>query len=169
MAIPESFLAELNSRIGLADLIGRKVKLIKRGQEFTGLCPFHNEKTPSFTVNEDKGFYHCFGCSAHGSALTFIMQTEGLSFPEAVEHLSAEVGLEMPLSQPRDFQAEARRKTLYEVMQIAADWLEGQLSGMAGREAQGRGEGSGRGTGNTGRRDWYGLWRVMPGMCACSY
>ena len=64
MAIPETFLAELNSRIGLVDLISRKVKLIKRGQEFTGLCPFHNEKTPSFTVNEDKGFYHCFGCSA---------------------------------------------------------------------------------------------------------
>ena len=143
MAIPEHFLAELRSRIGLVDLVGRRVKLIRRGREHTGLCPFHNEKTPSFTVNEDKGFYHCFGCSAHGGAIDFVMATEGLTFPEAVERLAAEAGMEVPRSAPRDVEAEARRKSLYDVMQIAADWFEGQLAGMAGPGArdylQGRG------------------------------
>ncbi len=127
----------------MADLIGRRVKLVKRGREHTGLCPFHNEKTPSFTVNEDKGFYHCFGCSAHGGAIDFVMNTEGLSFPEAVERLAAEAGMEVPRSQPRDQAAEERRRNLYDVMQVAADWFEGQLAGMAGMAArdylQGRG------------------------------
>ena len=136
MAIPEHFLAELRSRIGLAELVGRRVKLTRHGREHTGLCPFHNEKTPSFTVNEDKGFYHCFGCSAHGGAIDFVMNTEGLSFPEAVERLAAEAGLEVPRSAPRDQAAEARRKNLYDVMQIAADWFEGQLIGVAGAGAR---------------------------------
>ena len=135
MAIPEHFLVELRSRIGLADLIGRRVKLVKRGREYTGLCPFHNEKSPSFTVNEDKDFYHCFGCSAHGNAINFVMNTEGLSFPEAVERLAAEAGMDVPRSTPRDQEAEARRKDLYDVMQIAAEWFEGQLVGMAGQGA----------------------------------
>ena len=68
------------------------MKLTRRGREWLGLCPFHNEKTPSFTVNEEKGFYHCFGCQAHGSVFDFVMQQEGLSFPEAVEKLAAEAG-----------------------------------------------------------------------------
>ncbi len=136
MAIPEHFLAELRSRVGLVDLVGRRVKLTRRGREHTGLCPFHNEKTPSFTVNEDKGFYHCFGCSAHGGAIDFVMNTEGLSFPEAVERLAGEAGMEVPQSAPRDREAEERRKNLYDVMQIAADWFEGQLAGLAGDGAR---------------------------------
>jgi len=143
MAIPEHFLAELRSRVGLVDLVARRVKLVKRGREHTGLCPFHNEKSPSFTVNEDKGFYHCFGCQAHGGAIDFVIATEGLSFPEAVERLAAEAGMEVPRSAPRDREAEERRKSLYDVMQIAADWFAGQLIGMAGAGArdylQGRG------------------------------
>jgi DNA primase len=136
MAIPEHFLAELRDRVGLVDLVGRRVKLVKRGREHTGLCPFHNEKTPSFTVNEDKGFYHCFGCQAHGGAIDFVIATEGLSFPEAVERLAAEAGMDVPRSAPRDREAEERRKSLYDVMQIAADWFEGQLIGMAGAGAR---------------------------------
>ncbi|MEE1557460.1 MAG: CHC2 zinc finger domain-containing protein, partial [Alphaproteobacteria bacterium] len=136
MAIPEHFLAELRSRVGLVDLVGRRVKLTRRGREHTGLCPFHNEKTPSFTVNEDKGFYHCFGCSAHGGAIDFVMNTEGLSFPEAVERLAGEAGMEVPQSALRDREAEERRKNLYDVMQIAADWFEGQLAGLAGDGAR---------------------------------
>ena len=136
MAIPEHFLVELRSRIGLADLIGRRVKLVKRGREYSGLCPFHNEKSPSFTVNEDKDFYHCFGCSAHGNAINFVMNTEGLSFPEAVERLAAEAGMDVPRSAPRDHEAEARRKDLYDVMQSAADYFEGQLAGLAGQDAR---------------------------------
>ena len=75
---------EIRARIGLSDRVVRKVKLIRKGHEFSGLCPFHDEKTPSFTVNDDKGFYHCFGCGAHGDVIGFVMHTENLSFPEAV-------------------------------------------------------------------------------------
>ena len=78
MAFPPQFLDEVSSRIGLADLIGRRVKLTRKGREFTGLCPFHNEKTPSFSVSEEKGLFHCFGCGAHGDSFGFIMRTENL-------------------------------------------------------------------------------------------
>ncbi len=96
MAFPPQFLDEVRSRIGLADLIGRRVKLTRKGREFTGLCPFHNEKTPSFSVSEEKGFFHCFGCGAHGDIFGFIMRTENLDFPEAVSRLADEVGLVVP-------------------------------------------------------------------------
>src|SRR3546814_3142616 len=89
-SFPPGFLEELRERVSLAATVGRKVRLIRRGREHTGLCPFHNEKTPSFTVSDDKGFYHCFGCGAHGDAISFLMGTDGLSFPEAVERLAAE-------------------------------------------------------------------------------
>jgi len=85
MALPPQFLDELRARVSVADVVGRRVKLIKRGREFSGLCPFHNEKTPSFTVAEQKGFFHCFGCGAHGDVIGFVMRSDGLSFPEAVE------------------------------------------------------------------------------------
>ena len=87
MSIPTQFLDEIRARVPLAGVVGRRVKLIKRGREHSGLCPFHNEKSPSFTVSEDKGFYHCFGCGAHGDVIGFVMRSEGLSFPEAVERL----------------------------------------------------------------------------------
>ena len=86
MAFSPQFLDELRTRSGLAQVIGRRVRLSRKGGEHIGLCPFHKEKTPSFTVNEDKGFYHCFGCGAHGSAIDFVMHTEGMSFPEAILH-----------------------------------------------------------------------------------
>ena len=73
MAVPSQFLDELRARITVSELIATKVKLVRRGREATGLCPFHNEKTPSFTVNDEKGFYHCFGCGAHGDIISFIM------------------------------------------------------------------------------------------------
>lgn len=136
MAIPRPFIEELLGRTGLADLIGRKVKLQRRGREHTGLCPFHNEKTPSFTVNEEKGFYHCFGCGAHGTAIDFLMQTENLPFPEAVERLAGLAGMDVPRSAPRDQAAEARRRGLYEVMDLAATWFENRLAGMEGTSAR---------------------------------
>ena len=98
MAIPETFLAELNGRIDLVDLISRKVKLIKRGQEFTGLCPFHNEKTPSFSVAPDKGIYHCFGCGQGGNAVNFIMEYEKITFVEALQQLGKELSIEVEFS-----------------------------------------------------------------------
>src|SRR3546814_17256308 len=101
MSFPPGFLEELRERVSLAATVGRKVRLIRRGREHTGLCPFHNEKTPSFTVSDDKGFYHCFGCGAHGDAISFLMGTDGLSFPEAVASLAAEAGMEVT-SAPRE-------------------------------------------------------------------
>ena len=90
MAFSPQFLDELRTRSGLADAIGRRVRLSRKGREHIGLCPFHKEKTPSFTVNEDKGFYYCLSCGAHGDVINFVMNTEGLTFPEAVERLAAE-------------------------------------------------------------------------------
>ena len=100
MAFPEQFLNELRNRSGLVDIIGQKVKLTRKGREYLGLCPFHKEKTPSFTVNEDKGFFHCFGCQANGSVFDFIMKFEGLSFPEAVERLASLAGMDVPRDTP---------------------------------------------------------------------
>src|SRR6476620_5871630 len=93
MAFPSGFLDEVRSRVSLADLVGRRVRLTRRGREQGGLCPFHNEKTPSFYVVEDKGFFHCFGCGAHGDAIGFLMRADNLDFIEAVERLAGEAGI----------------------------------------------------------------------------
>ena len=121
MSFPAGFLDELKARVGLADIVGRKVKLVRRGREHTGLCPFHNEKSPSFSVNEQKGFYHCFGCGAHGSVFDFVMQTEGVGFPEAVERLAAEANMELPQRTPQDRQAADRRERLLACCEAAAE------------------------------------------------
>ena len=135
MAIPSQFLDEIRTRIGLADVVGRNVRLSKKGHEHSGLCPFHKEKTPSFTVNEVKGFYHCFGCGAHGSVFDFLMETEGLSFREAVEKLAGEAGLQIPEDRPEDRAREQKRKTLYDAAEAAANYFQNQLSQPVGAEA----------------------------------
>lgn len=137
MAFPESFLEEIKTRVPLAAVVGRKVKLTKKGKEYSGLCPFHHEKSPSFTVNEDKGFYHCFGCQAHGSVFDFVMKTEGLQFPEAVERLAAQAGLQMPERSPHEAQQRDQRETLIAACEAAAAWFADQLrqrAGEAGRQ-----------------------------------
>lgn len=121
------FLDELRSRISIAEIIGEKVKLQKRGREYTGLCPFHQEKTPSFTINESKGFYHCFGCGAHGDAVKFLMDNEGLPFIDAVKKLAARVGMELPALSRENQEAAQRRKSLYEIMDMAAEFFEKNL------------------------------------------
>ena len=136
MAFPPQFIDELRARTGLAGLIGRKVKLTRRGREFVGLCPFHNEKTPSFTINEDKGFFHCFGCGAHGDGIGFVMRADGLSFPEAVEKLAAEAGLPVPVATPEERAQANTRATLYQVVEAAAAWFEGRLAGGGGGAAR---------------------------------
>ncbi len=136
MSLPQAFLDELRARVGLAALIGRRVRLQRKGREFQGLCPFHNEKTPSFTVNEAKGFYHCFGCGAHGDAFSFVMQSEGLSFHDAVERLAGEAGLEVPRPTPEARAAAERRTNLLEVVEAAASLFERCLRGEAGGEAR---------------------------------
>jgi DNA primase len=136
MAFPPEFLDEIRARVALAGPVGRRVKLAKRGREHVGLCPFHNEKTPSFTVSEDKGFYHCFGCGAHGDVIGFVMRAEGLSFPEAVERLAGEAGLQVPRASPEERATARRRADLYEVVEAAAAWFEERLAGPEGAEAR---------------------------------
>jgi len=133
MAFSQSFLDELRARVGLVDVVGRRVRLIRKGREYSGLCPFHNEKSPSFTVNEEKGFYHCFGCGAHGGLIDFVMNIDKLSFPEAVERLAGEAGLEVPRSDPREREREERAKTLYDVVEAACKFFERQLRLPEGR------------------------------------
>ncbi len=135
MAFSEQFLEELRARAGLADVISRRVKLAKKGREHLGLCPFHKEKTPSFTVNEEKGFYHCFGCGAHGSVFDFVMETDGLSFPEAVEKLAAEAGLEVPRATPEDRERQKQRQTLFDVTEKACLFFERRLRMPEGKRA----------------------------------
>ncbi|HHZ76112.1 MAG TPA: DNA primase, partial [Rhodospirillales bacterium] len=96
MAFSPQFLDQIKDQIELVSVIGRRVNLKKKGREYLGICPFHNEKTASFTVNEDKGFFHCFGCGEHGSIFDFLMKIDTLTFPEAVERLANEAGLDMP-------------------------------------------------------------------------
>jgi len=135
MAFPPHFLEELRRRLSLANAISRRIKLQRRGREFVGLCPFHKEKTPSFSVVEEKGFYHCFGCGAHGDVISFTMQTGNLSFPEAVEALAREAGLEVPKPTPEERERAQRQTTLRGALDAAAQWFEEQLHGPAGREA----------------------------------
>jgi DNA primase len=127
MAFPPGFLDELRSRIALADLVGRRVRLTRRGREHSGLCPFHNEKTPSFYVVEDKGFFHCFGCGAHGDAIGFVMRADNLDFVEAIERLAGEAGIAVPQQTPQDRERAQRQKTLLEALAAAAAFYEAQL------------------------------------------
>ena len=135
MAFPNRFLDDLRARVGLADVIQRHVKLTRKGREHIGLCPFHKEKTPSFTVNEEKGFYHCFGCGVHGDVISFAMSTGNLSFPEAVERLAEQAGLEVPRASPEEREREKKRASLFDVTEAACAWYEAQLRPPAGKVA----------------------------------
>lgn len=135
MALSPQFLDELKHRFTLSDVVGRQVKLIRRGRESTGLCPFHSEKTPSFTVNDQKGFYHCFGCGEHGSVLDFVMKTQGMTFPEAVEVLAGEVGMDVPKPSREEIERQKERASLAEVMDAVSGWYQTQLKAQAGRGA----------------------------------
>ena len=143
MSFPPQFLDELRMRLPASQVIGRSVRLTRRGREHTGLCPFHQEKTPSFTVNDDKAFFHCFGCGAHGDVIGYVMQREGLTFPEAVERLAAEAGLQVPARTPESRARAERQAGLYDVLESAAAWFQRALtrdSGAAGQNyMQGRG------------------------------
>jgi DNA primase len=136
MSIPPQFLDEIRSRVSLSSVVARRVKLLKAGREMKGCCPFHNEKSPSFYVNDDKAFYHCFGCGAHGDVIRFVVEQEGLSFRDAVAGLAAEAGLEMPEENP---EARAKAKAaagLHDVTGAASDWFRKQLSGLGGADAR---------------------------------
>ncbi len=143
MPYPAGFLDELRARVSLAEIVGRRVTLQKRGREYTGLCPFHKEKTPSFHVVEEKGFYHCFGCGAHGDVIGFSMQTQNLGFREAVEELARVAGLEVPRETPQEREREQRRATLAGAMAAAAQFFQAQLAAPGGAAARAYLEGRG--------------------------
>lgn len=136
MAFPPDFLDELRSRVSLVDLIGRRVPLKKRGREWVGLSPFQSEKTPSFTVVPDKGFFHCFSSGEHGDAIGWTMRMEGLSFPEAVEKLAGEAGLQVPRPTPEAKAEAEKRKSISDALELACQWFERQLRASWGEEAK---------------------------------
>jgi DNA primase len=133
---PPSILEEIRARLPVSSVVGRKVRLRKAGREWKGLSPFNAEKTPSFYVNDQKQFYHCFSSGKHGDIFTFLMETEGLSFPEAVERLAGEAGVALPKMSREDRAEEIRRKTLYDVMELAAAFFESSLEGRFGTKAR---------------------------------
>jgi DNA primase len=136
MRFSEGLREEILRRIDLVRLVGRRVKLDRKGRVYWGLCPFHKEKSPSFKVENERRHYHCFGCGAGGDAFKWLMETEGLSFPEAVEKLAEEAGVVLPAWSPEDEARESRRKSLYEVVALACDFYEAQLQGRAGEAAR---------------------------------
>ena len=130
--IPESFINDLLARVDIVDVIGSRIQLKKSGRNHKGLCPFHNEKTPSFNVNEDRQSYHCFGCEAHGTAIGFLMEYESQTFPEAIESLASMAGMEVPREAGRGPKVDTE---LYDVLEAAARqfqrWLRGAEAAAA--------------------------------------
>ena len=120
----------------MSAVIAPSVKLFKAGREFKACCPFHNEKTPSFTVNDDKGFYHCFGCGAHGDAIRFLTDHRGLPFMDAVKELAGKAGMEIPAPDPRERERQERSAGLHDVTAAAGRWFADQLNGVDGGEAR---------------------------------
>ena len=136
MRFGENFMDEIKSRVRVSDVVGRHVKLKRQGREFAGLSPFTNEKTPSFFVNDEKGFYHCFSSGKHGDAISFFMEVEGLSFPEAVERLAEMAGVEMPKADPQAEQRAARNKKTISWMEQAQIFFEKSLYRDVGSAAR---------------------------------
>ncbi len=129
------FLDEVRSKVSIVDVVGAKVKLVRKNREYTGLCPFHNEKTPSFTVNEAKGFYHCFGCGAHGDIIKFEMEANGLPFMDAVTKLANKAGLKVPKFNKENEEEAKHRSSWFEIMELAVGFFEKNLFLPDGAEA----------------------------------
>lgn len=132
MTLTPQWLDELRARTMLSTLIGRSIKVTRAGREWKACCPFHDEKTPSFTINDDKGFYHCFGCGAHGDAIRWMTDHRGLSFIDGVKELAASAGMEMPTPDPRAAKRAERQLGLRDVVDAAQHWFVDNLSGDAG-------------------------------------
>ena len=136
MRFPPSFIEEIKARLPVSAVVGRRVALKKAGREWRGLSPFNAEKTPSFYVNDQKQAWFDFSSGKNGNIFTFLMETEGVSFPEAVERLAQEAGLAVPHMSREAEEQEKQRSTLHEVMELAAQFFQDQLAGAAG--AKGR-------------------------------
>ena len=136
MSLTPQWLDELRARTTLSAVVGRTTKLTKKGREFAACCPFHNEKSPSFYVNDEKGFYHCFGCGAHGDAIRWLTDQRGLGFMDAVKELAAAAGLEVPAADPRSAERAQQQAGLHDVMAAAQAFFVGQLAGGEGAKAR---------------------------------
>lgn len=136
MSLSPQWLDELRARITLSSVIGRTTKIQKAGREWKACCPFHNEKTPSFTINDEKGFYHCFGCGAHGDVIRWMTDNQGLPFMDAVKELAAQAGMEVPAPDPRAAQAAEQRASLHDVMAAAQEWFVSNLRSAQGARAR---------------------------------
>lgn len=128
LRFPPHFLDEIRARLSVSQVVSRSVKLRRQGREFTGLSPFKQEKTPSFTVNDQKGFYHCFATGEHGDIFTFLIKTQGLSFPEAVEQLANEAGVPMPVSSPDAIVRAELNDRLREITELSARFFQEALN-----------------------------------------
>ena len=137
MAFSATFLDDLRSRVSVSDIVGRKVKLKKSGREWKGLSPFNQERTPSFYVNDLKGFYHDFSSGKHGDVFTFLMETEGLTFPEAVERIAETAGVTLPTVSRETEAFLERRKSLYDILELATGFFEASLASRVGAAARG--------------------------------
>ena len=136
MTLTPQWLDELRARVSLSGVIGRTTRLTKAGHEWKACCPFHNEKSPSFTVNDQKGFYHCFGCGAHGDVIRWMTDQRGLSFMDAVKELASEAGMEVPAADPRAAKAAEKRDSLHDVMAAAQAWFVERLASDEGGRAR---------------------------------
>ncbi len=136
MRFDERFLEEIKARLRPSDVIGRTVKLRRQGREYVGLSPFTKEKSPSFYVNDEKGFFHDFSSGKHGDLIAFLQETQRLSFREAIEQLAAEAGVPLPTPDPREAETERRRQDLHGWMEEAARWFEAQLRRPVGETAR---------------------------------
>lgn len=130
-----NFTDELRTRLSIVDVVGRRVPLTRKGQNYWGCCPFHNEKTPSFSVNEEKGFYHCFGCGEHGDIISFTMKTNNIDFRAAITELAAQAGLKMPDYKPRDPHVIAREESYIAITDRAATLYQQKLFEPCGADA----------------------------------
>ncbi|MDA9415391.1 DNA primase [Bradyrhizobium sp. CCBAU 25360] len=137
MRFTPQFLDELRARLSVSEVVGKRVKLKKAGREWKGLSPFQQEKTPSFYVNDQKGFYHDFSSGKHGDIISFVMETDGLPFAEAVERLASMAGLALPAVTPDAARQEQRRRTLHDVMDLAATYFAETLASRVGAKARG--------------------------------
>lgn len=136
MTLTPQWLDELRARVTLSALIGKTVKVTRAGREYKACCPFHNEKTPSFTINDEKGFYHCFGCGAHGDAIRWMTEQRGLSFMDAIKELAAGAGMDVPAADPKAAERSERQSTLRDVTTSAQEWFVQQLGGLDGAHAR---------------------------------
>ncbi len=136
MAFPPGFLDDVRNRLTLSDIVGRRVAMKRKGREWTACCPFHPENTPSFFVNDEKAFYHCFGCGKHGDHFGFLMEADGMTFMEAVKSLADDAGLTLPETRPEDVERAKARKSLSEVMELVTKFFEVCLRGPNGETAR---------------------------------